>query len=55
MYIKEKRGVWYVINPPEPKKAFKSEKLAKAHVKRVTSIHTFDTIVDKDDVWADLV
>ena len=54
MHIKEKRGVWYVINPPAPKMMFKSEKLAKAHVKRVTSRHV-EPIVDDDKAWDDLV
>ena len=51
MEIKEKRGVWYVINPPEPKKAFKSEKDAKAYVKGDDPVKPKKS----DDMWADLV
>ena len=33
MDIKEKRGIWYVINPPAPKKTFDSKEAALAYVK----------------------
>jgi|TARA_B100000809_G_scaffold263023_1_gene315316 hypothetical protein len=53
MYIKEKRGVWYVIDPPKPKMMFESEKLAKAHVKRVAPRPVEPK--KSDDDWSELV
>ena len=47
MYIKEKRGIWYVIDPPDPKKTFDSEEAAIAYVRG----EQFVEPDDDDDEW----
>lgn len=44
MYIKEKRGIWYVIDPPDPKKTFDSEEEALAYVKGEDPVEPDDDI-----------
>ena len=47
MEIHQKRGLWFVLNPPQPKKTFESEKEALAYIKEGAS-PKFD-----DEDWED--
>tara|TARA_B100000470_G_scaffold26849_1_gene17610 strand:- start:1582 stop:1740 length:159 start_codon:yes stop_codon:yes gene_type:complete len=51
MEIHNKRGVWYVINPPAPKKQFDSEEEALAYVKGEDPVEPDDD--DDEDEWYD--
>ena len=48
MKIHSKRGVWYVTNPPAPKKTFDSEEEALAYVKGEDPVEPDE---DDDDEW----
>jgi hypothetical protein len=48
MEIKTKRGVWYVVNPPAPKKQFESEEAAIAYVRGQQFVEPDD---DDEDEW----
>ena len=50
MEIKSKRGVWYVVNPPAPKKTFESEAAAVAYVRGQQFVEP-DVDDDDEDEW----
>ena len=49
MEIKEKRGLWFVLNPPQPKKEFDSEEAAIAYVRGQQFIEPDNDNWDDDD------